>query len=152
HHRHELDQMAIGINDWMPQTATDPQDLVAGHEVERHVASLTLVGRVERHTSNAAARTWPRGSVMITDQTGGFLDGAMASGLSDLPCFRSGTSVSAGFKLSVATPVVTMRPGSCSEWEQDGSIEELARIAETADRLGYYHLTCSEHIAVPETE
>jgi probable F420-dependent oxidoreductase len=61
-------------------------------------------------------------------------------------------SVTAGVKLSVASPIVTMRPGSCSEWEQNGSIEELARIAETADRLGYYHLTCSEHIAVPERE
>jgi probable F420-dependent oxidoreductase len=61
-------------------------------------------------------------------------------------------SVSAGIKLSVATPIVTMRPGFCGEWERDGSIEELARIAETADRLGYYHLTCSEHIAMPESE
>jgi probable F420-dependent oxidoreductase len=61
-------------------------------------------------------------------------------------------SVTAGVKLSVATPIVTMRPGFCSDWEQDGSVEELARIAETADRLGYYHLTCSEHVAMPQTE
>ena len=36
-----------------------------------------------------------------------------------------------------------------AEWEQGGTIEELARIAETADRLGYHHLTCSEHIGLP---
>lgn len=54
-------------------------------------------------------------------------------------------------KLSVATPVVTMTPGAAA-WERDGSIEDIARIAECADRLGYHHLTCSEHIALPATE
>jgi len=51
-------------------------------------------------------------------------------------------------RLSVATPVVTMLPGAPA-WERDGTIDDLARIAETADRLGYHHLTCSEHIGVP---
>lgn len=54
-------------------------------------------------------------------------------------------------KLSVATPVVTMMAGA-APWERDGSIEDLARIAESADRLGYHHLTCSEHIALPAAE
>ncbi|GJF11767.1 LLM class F420-dependent oxidoreductase [Mycolicibacterium cyprinidarum] len=54
-------------------------------------------------------------------------------------------------KLSVATPVVTMTAGA-GPWERDGSIEDLARIAEWADRLGYHHLTCSEHIALPAAE
>lgn len=54
-------------------------------------------------------------------------------------------------KLSVTTPIVTMTPGAAS-WEQHGSIDDLARIAESADRLGYHHLTCSEHIAVPVAE
>ncbi|WP_068181145.1 LLM class F420-dependent oxidoreductase [Mycobacterium sp. UM_CSW] len=57
----------------------------------------------------------------------------------------------AAVKLSVATPVVTMLPGS-SEWTRDASIEDLAQIAEAADRLGYHHLTCSEHIALPAAE
>lgn len=57
----------------------------------------------------------------------------------------------ADVKLSVATPVVTTTAGA-GPWERDGSIEDLARIAESADRLGYHHLTCSEHIAVPAAE
>ena len=55
-------------------------------------------------------------------------------------------------KLSVATPVVTMLPRSSGDWEKRASIAELARIAEAADRLGYHHLTCSEHIALPAAE
>ncbi len=55
-------------------------------------------------------------------------------------------------KLSIATPVVTMAATSHASWEEDASIGELARIAETADRLGYHHLTCSEHIALPAAE
>ncbi|OBH07050.1 LLM class F420-dependent oxidoreductase [Mycobacterium sp. E2699] len=55
-------------------------------------------------------------------------------------------------KLSVATPVVTMFPRASAEWEKQASIEDLAQIAEAADRLGYYHLTCSEHIALPAAE
>jgi probable F420-dependent oxidoreductase len=54
--------------------------------------------------------------------------------------------------LSVGTPVVSMLPGSCGEWEQTGTVEDVARIAETADRLGYHHLTCSEHIGVPAAQ
>jgi probable F420-dependent oxidoreductase len=54
-------------------------------------------------------------------------------------------------KLSVVTPVVTMLPQS-SDWEKRATIEDLARIAEAADRLGYHHLTCSEHIALPAAE
>ncbi|BBY37756.1 LLM class F420-dependent oxidoreductase [Mycobacterium mantenii] len=55
-------------------------------------------------------------------------------------------------KLSVATPVVTMFPGSSGDWEKHATIEDLAQIAEAADRLGYHHLTCSEHIALPAAE
>jgi probable F420-dependent oxidoreductase len=55
-------------------------------------------------------------------------------------------------KLSVATPVVTLFPGVSADWERDASIEQLTQIAEAADRLGYHHLTCSEHIALPASE
>jgi probable F420-dependent oxidoreductase len=55
-------------------------------------------------------------------------------------------------QLSIGTPVVTMNPGAHSPWEATGTIGDIARIAETADRLGYHHLTCSEHIGLPATE
>ena len=35
---------------------------------------------------------------------------------------------------------------------QDGSIDDIARFAEAVDRLGYDHLSCSEHIGVPAAE
>jgi probable F420-dependent oxidoreductase len=59
---------------------------------------------------------------------------------------------SGGLKLSIGTPVVTMTPGGHGPWEASASIEEVARIAESADRLGYHHMTCSEHIGVPVAE
>jgi probable F420-dependent oxidoreductase len=55
----------------------------------------------------------------------------------------------ATFQLALGSPVVTR---SDVEWADHGSIEDLARIAEMADRLGYHHLTCSEHIALPSSE
>lgn len=55
-------------------------------------------------------------------------------------------------KLSISTPVVTMFPGVSADWEIDATIEDVAKIAEAADRLGYHHLTCSEHIALPAGE
>lgn len=55
-------------------------------------------------------------------------------------------------KLSVATPVVTMFPQSAGDWEKNATVEDLAQIAEAADRLGYHHLTCSEHVALPAAE
>jgi probable F420-dependent oxidoreductase len=45
-----------------------------------------------------------------------------------------------------------MSPASHGAWEETGTIEDLARVAEAADRLGYHHLTCSEHIGLPATE
>jgi probable F420-dependent oxidoreductase len=55
-------------------------------------------------------------------------------------------------ELSIATPVVTMTPGNHGRWEVSATIEDLARVAEVADCLGYHHMTCSEHVALPEAE
>ena len=55
-------------------------------------------------------------------------------------------------RLAIGTPIVTMHPASHSPWEESASIDDVARIAETADRLGYHHLTCSEHVAMPTAE
>ena len=50
-------------------------------------------------------------------------------------------------KLGVVTPVVTRLPGAHAAWEETAGIDEIARVAVEAERLGYHHLTCSEHIA-----
>jgi probable F420-dependent oxidoreductase len=55
-------------------------------------------------------------------------------------------------KLSIGTPIVTLTPGGHGKWEDSATIEDLGTVVETADRLGYHHLTCSEHIALPSSE
>jgi probable F420-dependent oxidoreductase len=52
-------------------------------------------------------------------------------------------------RIGIMSPVVTLVPGAHAAWERTAGIEELGRIAEAADRLGFAHLTCSEHVAVP---
>lgn len=52
-------------------------------------------------------------------------------------------------RIGIVTPVLTRVPGAHNAWESDHGIETVARIAETADRLGFHHLTCSEHVGVP---
>jgi len=60
--------------------------------------------------------------------------------------------VSSSFKLSIGTPVVTMNPGASSAWELEASVDDVGLIAETADRLGFHHLTCSEHVGLPAAQ
>lgn len=55
-------------------------------------------------------------------------------------------------KLGIATPVVTNVAGAPLEWERDAGIKQIGRVAQVADRLGYHHMTCSEHIGLPATE
>ncbi len=55
-------------------------------------------------------------------------------------------------RLSLVTPVLTMLPGAHARWEEIGTIEEVAQIAQACDRLGYDHITCSEHVGVPASE
>ncbi|MFI0446533.1 TIGR03619 family F420-dependent LLM class oxidoreductase [Actinomadura sp. 6N118] len=52
-------------------------------------------------------------------------------------------------RVGIISPVVTRVPGEHSEWEASAGIEQLGRIARVADDLGFDHLTCSEHVAVP---
>ena len=52
--------------------------------------------------------------------------------------------------LSIESPAVTLVPGNFAEWEARASIEDLANVARTADALGYHHMTCSEHVAIPD--
>lgn len=52
-------------------------------------------------------------------------------------------------QIGIVSPVVTRVPGAHGAWEVDAGVDELAQVAECADRLGFHHLTCSEHVAVP---
>ena len=47
------------------------------------------------------------------------------------------------------TPVVTRLPSAHAGWEARAGIDEVARVVEAAERLGYDFCTCSEHVAVP---
>jgi probable F420-dependent oxidoreductase len=57
-----------------------------------------------------------------------------------------------GLRLAIVTPALTMMPGAHARWEETATIDDVARIAEAAERLGYDHLTCSEHVGVPASE
>ena len=52
-------------------------------------------------------------------------------------------------RLGLLTPVVTLLPDSHASWEVDATIDDVAQIAVAADRLGYSHLNCSEHVIIP---
>jgi probable F420-dependent oxidoreductase len=55
-------------------------------------------------------------------------------------------------KLGIMTPVVTNVAGAPLTWEKNATVDDVGRVAETADRLGYHHMTCSEHIGLPSSE
>jgi probable F420-dependent oxidoreductase len=52
-------------------------------------------------------------------------------------------------ELGIVTPAVTRLPRAHAQWEETAGIEEIARVAVEAERLGFHHLTCSEHVALP---
>lgn len=52
-------------------------------------------------------------------------------------------------RIGIHTPILVQTPRGHAGWEEKGSAEDLRRIAAEADRLGYRHLTCSEHAVIP---
>lgn len=52
-------------------------------------------------------------------------------------------------RIGIVSPVLTRVPGAHNAWEAAAGIDDLGRIAEEADRLGFHHLTCSEHVGIP---
>lgn len=52
-------------------------------------------------------------------------------------------------RIGLLTPIVFRVPGAHAAWEASAGVDDLVAVATTADRLGYHHLTCSEHTAVP---
>ncbi len=53
-------------------------------------------------------------------------------------------------RLGIVTPLFTKVPGSHAPWEEDAEFADVVPIVEAADRLGYHHATCSEHVVIPE--
>src|SRR3954454_2006214 len=58
-------------------------------------------------------------------------------------------AVRTGVRFGLVTPVLTLLPRAHARWEEEAGIAEVERIVVEADRLGYDHVTCSEHVAVP---
>jgi len=52
-------------------------------------------------------------------------------------------------RFGLVTPILTRNPQRDAAWTEDAGPAEVAEIARTADALGYHHLTCSEHVAIP---
>ena len=52
-------------------------------------------------------------------------------------------------KLGAVTPVLTLLPRAHARWEESASFDDVVAVVREADRLGYHHCTCSEHVGVP---
>ena len=52
-------------------------------------------------------------------------------------------------RFGLTTPVVTMVPRTHAAWEREAGVADIHQIAVAADRLGYSHLSCSEHVGIP---
>ena len=52
-------------------------------------------------------------------------------------------------KLGIVTPVLTMLPRAHAQWEETAPFSDVVDIVREAERLGFHHLTCSEHVAIP---
>jgi len=52
-------------------------------------------------------------------------------------------------RYGIVTPVIIANPRVVNEWEHAAGVDALAAIARAADRLGYFHLTASNHVAIP---
>jgi probable F420-dependent oxidoreductase len=52
-------------------------------------------------------------------------------------------------KLGIVTPVLTLLPRAHAAWEETGTFADVVTIVREAERLGYHHCTCSEHVAIP---
>jgi probable F420-dependent oxidoreductase len=52
-------------------------------------------------------------------------------------------------KLGIVTPGLTLLPRAHAHWEETASFADVVAIVQEAERLGYHHCTCSEHVAVP---
>jgi probable F420-dependent oxidoreductase len=52
-------------------------------------------------------------------------------------------------KLGIVTPVLTLLPRAHASWEETATLADVVAVVQEAERLGYHHCTCSEHVAIP---
>ena len=52
-------------------------------------------------------------------------------------------------RFGLTTPILTLNPRVHAAWEETAGVDALRQIGQAADRLGYDHLTCSDHVAIP---
>jgi probable F420-dependent oxidoreductase len=52
-------------------------------------------------------------------------------------------------KIGIVTPVLTLLPRAHARWEATGTLSDVVDIVCEAERLGYHHITCSEHVGIP---
>src|SRR5262249_14334147 len=62
---------------------------------------------------------------------------------------RGARCYTSAMRFGLVTPVVTRHPAHDPPWAEDAGPAEIAAIAVAADRLGFHHVTCSEHVAIP---
>ena len=52
-------------------------------------------------------------------------------------------------RLGLYTPILSRVPGIHATWEEGATVSDLVAIVTAAERLGYEHITCGEHVAIP---
>ena len=52
-------------------------------------------------------------------------------------------------RFGLVTPVLTRHPENDAPWTEHAGPTDVAAIARAADRIGFHHVTCSEHVAIP---
>ena len=62
-----------------------------------------------------------------------------------------GAVVSASIGFGIGLPVVQQVPAKVRAWERDAGPAEIERVARAADRLGFAHVACSDHVVVPRS-
>ena len=51
--------------------------------------------------------------------------------------------------IGLVPPLLTAVPGLHADWERTADVDALVELVQLADQLGFDHVTCSEHVAVP---
>ncbi|HET6810860.1 MAG TPA: TIGR03619 family F420-dependent LLM class oxidoreductase [Acidimicrobiales bacterium] len=55
-------------------------------------------------------------------------------------------------RVGIQTPILVQTPRGHAGWEETAGPDELRHLVQAADRFGYHHVTCSEHVMVPASE